>query len=159
MHLNAKQRGWRQVVVANEEMGRSLYFSEWNWCNDSDWCNSPADDYLLQCICTKSATYLEHLSLPLQTVFCLLFSRVSAVRALPWKCQLHHTVPGNCHLRALCSCAFTLIEVFLPFLIKLCSATHAHLPEFLALALEMMKMKAVSVVYFLTFSNCFIYLF
>lgn len=28
VHLNAKQRGWRSVVVAKEEMGCSLYFSE-----------------------------------------------------------------------------------------------------------------------------------
>lgn len=147
------------MVVAKEELGRSLCLSQWNWCNDSA---SLQKAICYKAFCTKSATCLEYLSLELLYVGPRQYScTVSAVRMVPWKCQLYHTVPGNCHLKALCFCAFTLIKVFLPFLIKQCSATHAHpcrVPVSCTLLTKDCKMKAVPAVYSVTFSNFFFFL-
>lgn len=139
-------------------MGRSLCLSQWNWCNDS---TSLQKTICCKAFCTKSATCLEYLSLELLHVGPRQYSAQWAQwEWCPQSVSCTNTVPGNCHLKALCFCAFTLIKVFLPFLIKQCSVTHAHpcrVPVSCTLLTKDCKMKAVAAVYSVTFSNFFFF--
>lgn len=98
-----------------EKWGRSLYFLKQNWCNDWLMTLPCRRLFVSSQICTESATYLEHLSLEFKPVFCLLFARVSAVRAAPSKCQLYHTVAGNCNLKTLCPAHSHWLRFFFRF--------------------------------------------